>query len=162
MPGAGAAATIEALVIELDRPGPPDELVDEFHSLHSREVLRVIDVVIVNRGPHGEIEARGRTELSAEEAAAVQHSASEVLGFGAERPEFGDVHWDGTSVLLGAEDVRFIAGMLKPGGSAIAVVFEHRWAQRLGELLHERGTRLVEDEVYTPPDLATPGDSPLG
>ena len=162
MSGAGAAATIEALVIELDRPGSTDELLDEFHILHSREVLRVIDVVIVNRDAHGEIEARGRTELSAEEAAALQHSASEVLGFGAERREFGDVHWDGTSVLLNGEDVQFIAGMLKPGRSAIAVVFEHRWAQRLGELLHERGIRLVEDNVYTAPDPATPGDFPLG
>ena len=150
MPGPVGAATIEALVIELDGPGPPNDLVDEFHALHSREVLRVIDVVVVNRDAQGKIEARGQTELSEEEAAEVQHSATDALGFGVGGHEFGGVHWEGTSVLLGDEDVRFIAGMLKPGQGAMAVVFEHRWAQRLGDLLHERGIRLVEDDVYTP------------
>ena len=154
MPGSLGAATIEALVIELDEPSAPNDLVDELHSLHSREVLRVIDVVVVNRDSHGKIEARGETALSPEEATEVQDSARDALGFGVGGHEFGGVHWEGTSVLLGDEDVRFIAGMLKPGQAAMAVVFEHRWAQRLGGLLHERGIRLVEDDVYTPPDVA--------
>ncbi len=159
MPRAGAAATIEALVIELDRPGPPSDLVEEFHSLHSREVLRVIDVVVVRRDAHGAVEARGQTELSTEEADEVKHAATDALGFEVGGHQFGGVHWEGTSVLLGDEDVRFIAGMLKPGQAAMAVVFEHRWAQRLDGLLHERGVRIVEDDVYTPQDV---GQSPRG
>jgi hypothetical protein len=54
-------------------------------------------------------------------------------------------------------DVRLIARDLYPGRAALAIVFEHRWATRLGRLLHRRGVRLLEDDVLTPQLLSGAG-----
>lgn len=152
-------ATIEALLIEVDAPTQSDRIVEELRALHARQVLTVIDVIMVNRLPDGAVEARGLTELSTDEAERVQTVAQEALGVEVGNRDFSaGVHWEGRSVLLGAQDVRFIAGLLKPGRAALALVFEHRWAARFGKLLHANGIKVIEDDLLTP-DLLGKGGS---
>lgn len=151
-------ATIEALLIELDGPKRSDGIVEELRTLHARQVLTVIDVVVVNRLPSGTVEARGFTQLSADEAARVQQIATEALGVEVGNQDFtAGVQWEGRSVLLGAQDIRFIADLLKPGQAALALVFEHRWAARFGNLLHGSGIKVIEDDLLTPEILSRTG-----
>ena len=144
--------------MELEGASLSEGLIDELRSLHDRRVVRLIDVIVVKRGVGGEVNAYGRTELSAEEAAGLQHTVSDALGFRVGSQDFGaGLHWHGLSVMLGSEDVRFIADSLPRGRAALAVVFEHRWATRLGQLMHESGVKLVEDDVFSPEQISRGG-----
>lgn len=151
-------ATIEMLLVALDDPGGSESLIDELTDLHRREIVRVIDFVLVAREPDGEVRASGRTELSDAEAEEIRRFVGDALGLQTRDRDFGRaLHWEGGSVLLGAVDVRLIARDLYPGRAALAIVFEHRWATRLGRLLHRSGVRLLEDDVLTPQLLSGAG-----
>ena len=151
-------ATIEMLLIGLDDPARSDSLIDELSALHRREIVRVIDFVVVAKEPDGAVHASGRTELSDAEAKEIRRFVGDALGFQTDDRDFGrDLRWEGGSVLLGAIDVRLIARDLYPGRAALAIVFEHRWATRLGRLLHRSGVRLLEDDVLTPQLLSGAG-----
>ncbi len=152
-----APATIEALLVRVEEPRQTDTIVDELRTLHAQKVLTVIDIIVVSRRDDGAVSARGLTELAPDEVARTQAVATETLGV-----EVGDhhfaagIHWEGDSVLLGAQDVQFIAGLVAPGRAALALVFEHRWAARFGRLLHASGVSVLEDDLLTP-DLISKG-----
>ena len=147
-------ATIEAVVIGLDVVNRSDRLMEEFRSLHQRRVVKVIDMVVVSRDPDGTTSANGHTELPGDEAVQWQEFISQALGFKVGSQDFeAGLHWSGRTVVLGAEDVRFVADTLNPGQAAIAVVFEHCWASRLDDLIREDGVNLVEDDVFRPGEI---------
>lgn len=149
---------IEAMVMQLDGAGRSDEVIEELHSLHERDVVRVIDILVVGRDVEGTAWARGSTELSNDEASYIRQVLSDTLGFqvGGHAVE-GNVRWEGVSIVLGAEDVKFVVDILPPGHAALAVVFEHRWASRLDQLIHGTGVKLIEDDVLRPQGPPRPG-----
>ncbi len=152
-------ATIEALVVGVEEPVLSNAIVDELRTLHAQKVLTVIDVIVVKRLPDGGVVAEGLTELSRDEGERAQAVAKEVLGVEVEAADsVAGIRWEGRSVLLGAEDVHFVAHLLAPGHAAIAVVFEHRWAARFGQLLHASGVRVLEDDVLTPDLIGKRGE----
>jgi hypothetical protein len=144
-------ATIEMLLIGLDDPHGSSRLVDELTALDERQIVKVIDVIVVAKERDGAIHATGRSGLSEPEAEEMRRFVGDALGLQTGDHNFGsDVQWEGWTVLLGAADVKLIARQLFPGRGAVAVIFEHRWATRLGQLLHSAGVRLLEDDVLTP------------
>ncbi|HET9781756.1 MAG TPA: hypothetical protein VFR33_08255 [Candidatus Dormibacteraeota bacterium] len=150
-----ASATIEALLIEAERGSLFDGVVKELRSLHHRNVVRLIDVIIVARRADGTIESHGSTELASEEVRELQSMLTRTLGFRVGNQDFGpNMHWEGASVLLGVEDVNFMADQLQPGQAALAVVFEHRWSTRLDSMIHRKGVTIVEDDMITTAQLA--------
>jgi hypothetical protein len=151
-------ATIEALVVRLEEPKQSEMIVEELRTLHAQKVLTVIDVMMVNRLPNGTVVARGLTELSPDEVARVQTVAKETLGVEVGNHVADGVNWEGRSVLLGRKDVQFIADLLRPGRAALALVFEHRWSARFGQLLHESGIKVIEDDLLTPDLLGKAGE----
>jgi uncharacterized membrane protein len=144
-------ATIEALVVTLDAVDRSDSMIEELRSLHHKQVVRVIDLVVVNRDLTGRTSAHGRTELTPAEADQWHEFVSDALGFEVGNQNFeAGLHWNGRSVVLGAEDVKFVADMIGPGQSALAIVFEHCWASRLDDLIRQEGVSIVEDDVFRP------------
>ena len=140
-----------------------DPVIEEIRSLHHRRVVRLIEVIIVARTPDGRIESHGSTELPGEQAHRLQVALTRSLGFQVGNQDFGEnLHWDGLSVLLGVEDVKYIADKLEPGQTAAAVVFEHQWASRLETMIHRRGLRILQDQMITPDALETPGRTRQG
>ena len=102
-----ASATIEALLIEAERGSLFDGVVKELRSLHHRNVVRLIDVIVVARRADGTIESHGSTELASEEVRELQSALTRTLGFRVGNQDFDpQVHWQGASVLLGVEDVK--------------------------------------------------------
>ena len=147
-------ATIEALLIEAERGALFDGVVKELRTLHQRNVVRLIDVIVVARRADGTIESHGSTELATEEVRELQKSLTRTLGFRVGNQDFDpNVHWQGSSVLLGVEDVNFMAGQLQPGQAALAVVFEHRWSTRLDTMIHRKGVTIVEDDMISTAQL---------
>lgn len=160
-PNAAGDATIEVLVIRLDKPDRAHSLMSELGSLHQREVIRVVDALVINREPGQTINASAETQLAPDDAEQFRQLMHDAIGFQPDKGGPGpDLNWRGASVLLGPTDARFIADSLAPGRTALAVVFEHRWSRELGRLMHAGGVTLLEDDVLTPELLASAHWSP--
>jgi hypothetical protein len=118
----------------------------------------VIDLVVIRRQADNSIKAQGRSELSADEANQVRAYITDALGFqSSTNPTHTAVQREGSSVLIGVEDVRSIAEMLGPGEAALVIVVEHQWANRLGKLMRRSGVTLLEDYMLTPEVLSGAG-----
>jgi hypothetical protein len=151
-------ATIEVLLLGLDGPTRSRSLVEELTSLRGRGLLKVIDLVVVRKGADGSIASTGHSELSATEAKEMREFITDALGLHAGSGE-SSAHLTrrGPVALIGAQDVRMIADMLRPRQAALAIVVEHLWATRLGRLMRGKGITLLEDHMVRPGVLSGGG-----
>jgi hypothetical protein len=154
----GGHATIEVLLVALDAPARSRSLIHELEALRKRGILEVIDLVVVRRHADDSITSTGRSELSENDAREIRDFITDALGFhpGEKRPA-AQARREGTAVLIGAEDVRVIAEMLRPGQAALAIVVEHLWASRLGTLIRGSGVTVLEDYMLSPGVLGPTG-----
>ena len=125
---------------ELDALGPVDYLVVEFpaekanfsgemaaelRSLVDRELIRVLDLVIVRKEPDGSVEV-------AELADVDKSNVGELLSLEAD-----------LAMLLAEEDVAKIGTVLEPGSIGAVLVYENRWAGPLASSIRRSGGQLV-------------------
>jgi hypothetical protein len=125
---------------ELDVLGPVDYLVVEFpaekanfsgemaaelRSLVDRELVRVLDLVIVRKEPDGSVEV-------AELADVAERDVGELVTLEAE-----------LAMLLAEEDVDEIGKALEPGSIAAVLVYENRWAGPFASSIRRSGGQLV-------------------
>jgi hypothetical protein len=125
---------------ELDVLGPVDYLVVEFpadeanfsgamaaelRSLVDRELIRVLDLVIVRREPDGSVEV-------AELADVAQSDVGELVALEAD-----------VAMLLAEEDIAEVGKALEPGSIAAVLVYENRWAGPFASSIRRSGGQLV-------------------
>ena len=125
---------------ELDLLGPVDYLVVEFpadkanfsgemaaqlRSLVDRELVRVLDLVILRKEPDGSVEV-------AELADVDESNVGELLALEAD-----------LAMLLAEEDVEEIGKALEPGSIAAVLVYENTWAGPLASSIRRSGGQLV-------------------
>jgi hypothetical protein len=125
---------------ELDVLGPVDYLVVEFpadkanfsgemaaqlRSLVEREIVRVLDLVILRKEADGSVEV-------AELADVDESDVGELLALEA-----------GLALLLAAEDVEEIGKALEPGTIAAVLVYENTWAAPFASSIRRSGGQLV-------------------
>ena len=125
---------------ELDVLGPVDYLVVEFpaekanfsgemaaqlQSLVDRELVRVLDLVILRKDSDGSVEAAELAEVD-------ESDVGELLAFE------GDL-----AMLLAEEDVEQIGKVLEPGSIAAVLVYENSWAGPFASSIRRSGGQLV-------------------
>jgi len=134
----------------IDEFGPVDYLVVEFAEsrmtgeglpllvdLVERGIIRVLDLVFVRHGPNGELSFVTPLQLSAE-------GVVDLTGFeGA------------SSGLVGDDDLTAIGAVIKPGSSALVVVYENAWAAPLATALRRGGAEVVSSGRITVEQLIT-------
>ena len=153
--------TIEVLLICLRQAKVSEKFSDELSRLSAHGVLKVIDFVIVKMEAEGSIAVNARTGLSESQAKEFRKAVSEIPPFdGATSPHGSRLDLNPAPMLIGVDDVGRAAEMLRPGEAALLIVVAHRWAERLGRLIHRRGVRLLEDYMLTPDILSGSGSSP--
>src|ERR1700704_4103047 len=109
-------ATIEVLVIGLDKTGRSHSLISELGSLHQREVIRVVDALVVNRESDQTINASANTQLSPDEAEQFRHLMRDAIGFQPDNRGLGPgLHWQGGTVPLTLTAASFLAESRAPG-----------------------------------------------
>ena len=103
---------VDYLVVEFpaDRANFSGEMAAELRSLVDRELIRVLDLVIVRKDPDGSVEA-------AELADVDESNVGELAALEAD-----------LAMLLAEEDVEEIGTVLEPGSIAAVPVYENRWA----------------------------------
>ena len=94
-------------------------IADELQKVVHRGVIRIVDVVFVAKSEAGEL-------------AVIEADGLDQKAFAALKPALED-HMG----LLTAEDVATLAELIEPGTSAMMIMFEHRWAEKLKDAITE-------------------------
>jgi hypothetical protein len=125
---------------DLDVLGPVDYLVVEFPaakanfsgematqlgSLVDRELIRVLDLLLLRKDLDGSVEVAELNELAAVDV-------GELLALEAD-----------LAMLLAEEDVEAIGGALEPGSVAAVLVYENSWAGPFASSVRRSGGQLV-------------------
>lgn len=117
---------LEYVVIEFEGNHFTGEILPELRALRDQGVVRVVDLVFIQKDDAGNIIARELSDLSAEEA----------------RP-FGPIAGDMLR-LLTPEDVEDVArGMSNNSSSAVALL-EHTWAVHLKETIFQAHGKVLQ------------------
>jgi Family of unknown function (DUF6325) len=125
-------------VTDLDELGPVDWIVVEFPGskfngeiapaltdLVERDLVRVLDLLVLKKDHDGSVEAFELSDLDAGEVGTL-HSLDE-----------------GIAELLSDADVEAVAAALEPGSSAALLVWENTWAAPFGAAVRHSGGQLV-------------------
>jgi hypothetical protein len=123
---------------EIEELGPVDYLVVEFPAgashftgematelaaLVDAGTIRVLDILILQKGADGSVEALELDDLDAvDELRAIETEIAEILA---------------------ADDVEHLAAAMEPNSVAAALVFENRWAAPFAEAARRSGGQLI-------------------
>jgi hypothetical protein len=127
---------VQLLVVGFDRPNFSGEVLAELERLRNSDVVRVIDMLVVHKGPDGVVQRLHRSDLTDEGAGAV---VSALIGLD-EEADGGDVP---------AEDELWSLDDAIPN--------EHRWAIATRDAIRAAGGVPVADAWIHPADLAAAG-----
>ena len=118
---------VDYLVVEFpaDKANFSGEIAAELKSLVERELVRVLDLIILHRDENGEVEAVELHEVE-------ESLAGELLELES-----------AMGMLLAEEDVENFGQVLEPGSTAAVLVYENRWAGPFGAAVRRAGGQLV-------------------
>jgi hypothetical protein len=118
---------VDYLVVEFpaDRANFSGEMATELRSLVDRELIRVLDLVIVRKDPDGSVEV-------AELADVDKSNVGEMATLEAD-----------LAMLLAEQDIEEIGTVLEPGSIAAVLVYENSWAGPFASSIRRSGGQLV-------------------
>lgn len=118
---------VDYLVVEFpaDRANFTGEVAAELASLVERELVRVLDLLILRKDLDGSVEAVELHEIE-------ESLVGELAELEAE-----------LALLLAEQDVEDIGVALEPGSVAAVLVYENRWAGPFGSAVRKAGGQLV-------------------
>jgi uncharacterized membrane protein len=156
---------IQFSIIAFDRDDVAGELIDKVHEVRVAGVIRLIDFLFVTKTKKGTLEEYQTTDLTSEERLEWGAVVGGLIGLGAggvkglERgAEVGEIMVSQNDFGLLAEDLKqVLEADLKPGMSAMVVLFEHAWAVPLKQAIVDRGGVLLAQGLISPVDLINVG-----
>lgn len=122
-----AMGPVDYLVVEFpaDKADFSGEMAAELRSLVDRELVRVLDLLLLRKGADGSVEAAELNE-------AQESEVGELLALEAD-----------LAMLLAEEDVEAVGLALEPGSVAAILVYENRWAGPFASAVRRSGGQLV-------------------
>ena len=154
---------VQMLVVGFEHGKFEGEILAELKRLREQDIIRLVDLLFVNKDDDGEIQAVELTDLTQEESMEFGSLAGALVGLGAAGENGAE-----EGALAGAvamedgkafkeEDVWFVADTIPPGTSAGIALIEHRWAIPLREAIERAGGAPLADEWVHPEDLVAAG-----
>lgn len=150
---------VQIMVVGFDDPNLTGEIVAELQRLKDADLVRVIDLVAVEKDAAGDVAAVELSDLSDEERGEFGALAGAMIGLGMEGDEAGleagavagaEAAEEG---ILGEEAVWSIADAIPVGTVAAVALLEHRWAIPLRDAIIRAGGRPLADTWIHPEDL---------
>jgi len=126
---------VQVLVIGFEAPSFSGEVLAELTRLRERGVVRLVDVMLVERGDDGTFEVLEPPPGSDPDLGTI---AAEVLGGG------GDANGD-----VPVDEAWSLADAVPPGGVAAVALLEHLWAEPLVAAIGRAGGRPL-GELWLP------------
>jgi uncharacterized membrane protein len=153
---------VQILVVGFDDAAFEGEILPELRALREKDIIRLIDLVVVEKDAAGDVTSVEISGLSADEAAEFGAIAGALVGLGAdgiEGMEAGalagaEAAEDG---LLGDELTWSVADAIPTGTTAAVALLEHRWAIPLRDAIRRAGGVTIADAWVHPEDLVAAG-----
>jgi uncharacterized membrane protein len=155
-------APVQMLVLEFDSAALRGEILPEVERLREAGLIRLIDLLVVEKADDGTISAVETTDLGLEEAQEFGAIAGALIGFAAGGDEGAEI-----GAAVGAElaadgsilddDVWYVADAIPPGSTAAVALIEHLWAIPLRTAISNAGGVALADEWIHPDDLEALG-----
>ena len=159
---------VQMLVVGFEHGKFEGEILAELKRLRDLDIIRLVDLLFVNKDDDGEIVTVELSDLSQGEAMEFGALAGALLGLGGDGEEGAEA-----GAVAGAaamedgrafsdQDVWFVADTIPPGTSAGIALIEHRWAIPLREAIERAGGVPLADEWVHPEDLVAAGAEAAG
>jgi hypothetical protein len=116
------------------------EILPELRSLRERGIIRVVDLLFIQKDQQGNVTPRELSDLSAEEAKPYGPVAGDLLG------------------LFTDEDVTVIASDIPPNSSVAIVLFENLWATKLRDVIVKANGVLFQQGLISSDALEALGE----
>jgi uncharacterized membrane protein len=165
MSGKHATGPIQVFVIGFDEFDATGAIMAELRRVRKRGVIRIVDVLFVQKDDAGEITTSMHlTDLPESERQRLGAIAGGLIGLsaggletalaGAELGAFAVSERDSG---LGLDRIRELASAIPAGGAAAILVIEHHWAARLRDAIADAGGRSLMQAMISPDALALVG-----
>jgi hypothetical protein len=120
---------VDYLVVEFPaaRANFSGEMASELRSLVDRDLVRVLDLLIMRREPDGSVEVSELSDVSESDVGELRALEADL------------------AMLLAEEDVEEIGKALEPGSIAAVLVYENTWAGPFASSIRRSGGQLVAD-----------------
>jgi len=157
---------VQLIVLGFSHPNFHGEIIAELERLRASDTIRVIDSLVVYKGPDGDLEVEHLSNLSESEAIEYGTKIGALIGLGIEGEEGIEA-----AAAAGAEEVAAEGGVHVfteeegwdvlediPNDSAAALVLiEHHWAVPLRDAVVRAGGFRISDGFISPLDLVEIG-----
>jgi len=157
---------VQLMVVGFDRTEMKGEILAELERLREMNMVRVIDLLVVQKDEYGDIGAVEMSDLTNEESTELGAIVGALIGLGADGKEGLEA-----GALLGAEagteaadegfigaDTKWaIADAIPEKSTAAVALLEHRWAIPLRDAIRRNGGFPLADAWIHPEDLVAIG-----
>jgi len=166
MPDKIVTGPIQVFVVGFDKFEATGRIMAELRRVRKRGVIRVIDILFVQKDAHGDIEnTMHMTDLSEAERMRLGAIAGGLIGLGGggledglEGAELGAFAVAERDAGLSVDRLAELGESIPAGSAAAILVIEHHWASDLRDAIAEAGGRSLMQAVITPDALAMVGE----
>ena len=116
---------VDWIVVEFPGSRFNGEIAPALADLVDRDLIRVLDLLVLKKDSEGTLEAYELADLDDTELGALRSHEAEL------------------AMLLSEEDVNALAAAIEPGSSAAVLVWENKWAAPFGAAVRRSGGQLV-------------------
>jgi uncharacterized membrane protein len=153
---------VQVLVLELDRERMRGEILEELKRLRERDIIRLVDLVVVAKDDKGVVTALETSDLAQDEAMDYGALVGALIGFGAageSGAEVGALAGEAAAAdgLLDAGEAWYLGDAIPEGSVAAIALIEHLWAIPLRDAVARTGGIALADEWIHPEDLVAIG-----
>jgi uncharacterized membrane protein len=127
---------LEYMVIGCNDEHFVHEILPELNALQASDLILVIDLLFLTKDADGAVTLREVSDLQDEEAQAYAGLAPDLAGW------------------LTAEDIKKLAETVPSGTSAVVVLLEHTWTDRLSQAVRQAGGVLFTGGLVSPEAMA--------
>ena len=157
---------IQVFVIGFDKFEATGRIMAELRRVRKRGVIRIVDILFVQKDKHGSIEnSMHMTDLSENERMRLGSIAGGLIGLHEgglegmlEGEELGALAVAERDAGLGVDRMKELAESIPAGGAAAILVIEHHWAADLRDAIADAGGRSLMQAMISPDALALVGD----
>jgi len=150
---------VQLLVVGFEQPDSHGEVLAHLRSLREHELVRVIDLLLVEKDVNGLVSTRQISGLSTDEAQELGAVVEALIGLGMAAggdPEGAAELWS-REPGLNEEDVLDVLDEIPEDTIVAIALLEHRWAIALREAIIAAGGLPIADAWLHPRDLVEVG-----
>jgi len=154
---------VQIMVVGFEDPNFTGEIMGELRRLREADLVRVIDLIVVNKDANGDVMSVEVSDLDDDERAQFGAIAGALVGLGMEGDEEGATAGalagaeEAEDGFLGEEAVWSVADVIPTGTTAAVALLEHRWAIPLRNAITRAGGVPLADTWLHPEDLIAVG-----